>query len=52
MKRRQFAEELAHKAPVKMIIPMALLTFPSIMIILMAPAGFQIAGAFGPILGN
>jgi tight adherence protein C len=52
MKRRQFAEELAHKAPVKMIIPMALLTFPSIMIILMAPAAFQIAGAFGPLLGN
>ena len=51
MKRRQFAEELAHKAPVKMIIPMALLTFPSIMIILMAPAAFQIAGAFGPLLG-
>jgi tight adherence protein C len=52
MKRRQFAEELAHKAPVKMIIPMALLTFPSIMIILMAPAAFQIAGAFGPFLGG
>ncbi len=52
MKRRQFAEELAHKAPVKMIIPMALLTFPSIMIILMAPAGFQISKAFGPIVGN
>jgi tight adherence protein C len=52
MKRRQFAEELAHKAPVKMIIPMALLTFPSIMIILMAPAGFQISKAFGPIIGN
>ena len=52
MKRRQFAEELAHKAPVKMIIPMALLTFPSIMIILMAPAAFQIAGAFGPFIGN
>jgi tight adherence protein C len=52
MKRRQFAEELAHKAPVKMIIPMALLTFPAIMVILMAPAGFQIAGAFGPLLGG
>ena len=52
VKRRQFAEELAHQAPVKMIIPMALLTFPSIMIILMAPAAFQIAGAFGPFLGN
>jgi tight adherence protein C len=47
MKRRQRAEEEAHKAPVKMIIPMALLTFPSIMILLLAPAAFQIAGAFG-----
>lgn len=52
MKRRQRAEEEAHKAPVKMIVPMALLTFPSIMIILMAPAAFQIAGAFGPFIGN
>jgi tight adherence protein C len=52
LKRRQRAEEEAHKAPVKMIIPMALLTFPSIMIILMAPAAFQIAGAFGPFLGG
>ncbi|RJP50381.1 MAG: type II secretion system F family protein [Anaerolineaceae bacterium] len=52
MKRRQRAEEEAHKAPVKMIIPMALLTFPSIMIILMAPAAFQIAGAFGSFLGR
>ena len=52
VKRRQRAEELAHKAPVKMIIPMAFLTFPSIMIILMTPAGFQIAGAFGPFLGG
>lgn len=52
VKRRQRAEEEAHKAPVKMIIPMALLTFPSIMIILMAPAAFQIAGAFGPFIGG
>ncbi len=46
VKRRQRAEELAHQAPVKMIIPMALLTFPSIMIILLAPAGFQIYSTF------
>lgn len=52
IKRRQRAEEEAHKAPVKMIIPMALLTFPSILIILMAPAGFQIADAFGPFIGQ
>ncbi len=42
MKRRQFAEEQAHKAPIKMIIPMALLIFPSIMIIILTPAAIQI----------
>jgi tight adherence protein C len=42
MKRRQRAEEEAHAAPVKMIFPMALLTFPSIFIILLFPAGMQI----------
>lgn len=38
MKRRQAAEEEAHKAPIKMLIPMALLIFPSICIVLMTPA--------------
>jgi len=42
MKRRQRAEEEAHKAPIKMIIPMALLIFPSIMIIILTPAALQI----------
>jgi tight adherence protein C len=38
IKRRQYAEEMAHKAPIKMLIPMALLIFPSICIVLMTPA--------------
>jgi len=42
VKRRQRAEEEAHKAPVKMIIPLALLIFPSIMIIILTPAAIQI----------
>lgn len=42
VKRRQRAEEEAHKAPIKMIIPMALLIFPSIMIIILTPAALQI----------
>ncbi len=42
MKRRQRAEEEAHKAPVKMVIPMALLMFPTIMIIVLTPAALQI----------
>ncbi|HLO15519.1 MAG TPA: type II secretion system F family protein [Anaerolineales bacterium] len=42
VKRRQHAEEEAHKAPIKMIIPMALLIFPSIIIIILTPAMIQI----------
>jgi tight adherence protein C len=38
VRRRQMAEEEAHKAPIKMLIPMALLIFPSICIVLMTPA--------------
>jgi len=47
LKRRQRAEEEAHKAPVKMIIPMALLMFPSIMIIILTPAAIQIMTNLG-----
>lgn len=42
IKRRQLAEEEAHKAPVKMLIPMALLIFPSLMIVLLTPAGIRL----------
>lgn len=50
MKRRQRAEEEAHKAPVKMIIPMGLLIFPSILIILMTPALLRLSKTFGTIM--
>jgi tight adherence protein C len=52
LKRRQRAEEAAHQAPIKMLVPMALLIFPSIMIILMIPALFQIMGVFGGGFGS
>ncbi len=42
IKRRQLAEEEAHKAPIKMLIPMALLIFPSLLIILLVPAAIRI----------
>jgi tight adherence protein C len=47
VKRRQLAEEAAHQAPIKMIIPMALLIFPSILIIILTPAVFQIMSNLG-----
>lgn len=46
MKRRQRAEEEAHKAPIKMIFPMGILIFPSILIILLTPAMIQITDVF------
>jgi len=45
MKRRQFAEEEAHKAPLKMLIPMALLTFPSLFVVLMTPAALRLVNS-------
>ncbi len=42
IKRRQMAEEEAHKAPIKMLIPMAGLIFPSLMIVLLTPAALRL----------
>jgi len=49
VRRRQHAEELAHAAPIKMIIPLAFLDFPAIFIILLTPAGIQISRAFSNV---
>lgn len=38
IRRRQLAEELARKAPIKMIIPMVTLIFPTIYIVIFGPA--------------
>jgi tight adherence protein C len=52
VKRRQMAEEEAHKAPIKMLIPMALLIFPSICIVLLTPALLMfLRSAFKSVLG-
>lgn len=49
IRRRQLAEEEAHKAPIKMLIPMAFIMFPSLFIILFTPAALRVmsSGLFG-----
>jgi len=48
IRRRQRAEEKAHQASIKMIIPMVFLIFPSIWVVLLGPAILQVmqAGIF------
>jgi tight adherence protein C len=45
IKRRQRAEEIAMKAPVKMIIPTVLFLLPSVFIVLLGPAVIQMRDA-------
>ena len=53
IRRRQLAEEKAHQAPIKMLFPMGLLIFPSIMIVLMGPAALiLISSDLGALLLN
>jgi len=49
MKRRQRAEEKARQAPVKMMLPLVFLIFPTILIVLLGPAALLIkdSGMFG-----
>jgi tight adherence protein C len=46
LKRKQRAEEAAHKAPIKMLFPMIFLIFPAIYVVILGPAIPQIANSF------
>jgi tight adherence protein C len=47
VKRRQRAQEKAHQAPVKMMVPMVFLIFPSIWIVLLGPAILRVMEVSG-----
>ncbi|MFC7725115.1 type II secretion system F family protein [Nocardioides sp. GCM10028917] len=46
-KRRQRAEEKAQQVPVRIMIPLVLFILPCLFIIILGPAGIQIAATFG-----
>lgn len=48
MRRRQRAEEQAHMASIKMLIPMVFLIFPSIWVVLLGPAILQAMSSGAP----
>ena len=46
-RRRAAAEERAQKAPIKILFPLALLIFPALFVVLLAPAMFKLVDAIG-----
>jgi tight adherence protein C len=51
-KRQVRAEEIAAKIPTKMLIPLVLCIFPSILMVILGPAAIQIIRTLGPMFGG
>jgi tight adherence protein C len=50
-KRMMRAEEIAAKVPTKMLFPLVLCIFPSIIMVILGPSIIQIARTVMPLLG-
>jgi tight adherence protein C len=51
-KRQQYAEEMAGKAAVKVLIPTLLFIFPAIFVVILGPAAFQIYERLGEVVNR
>ena len=51
-KRQQRAEEMAAKVAIKLVFPLILCIFPSILIVVVGPAMIQIGKIFGQVFGS
>lgn len=49
IKRFQLAEEMAAKLPVKLLLPLVFFIFPTLLIVILGPAGLSIAQMFGGV---
>jgi tight adherence protein C len=47
IRRRQRAEEKAQQAPIRMLIPLTFLIFPTIFLVLLGPAAIQVFQTLG-----
>jgi len=52
VKRRQKAEEIAMKTPVKIVFPLVLCILPATLIVILGPAGIRIASSLLPFFGS
>ena len=51
-KRRMIAEETAAKIGLKLLFPLIFCIFPTLLMVLLGPAGIQISRTFGTVLSN